>query len=380
MLDVLATMLREGVVRSLTPVMQSKLVNDLLQRALDGGRAPLLRAYALRAAHAAVAAFNAVRPDVLRAAGGGEGPGAGAAAGAYLRAAVAALRLALGEQEGAGGEAGGGGERGGAPEGAGANACAVDPFERLKLLSTACQALYLSAAGTDAPAAAFAAEGRRLGNAQKLPSVAAIAAAGAGPLLARAVGAAAGALAEQRGGAAGGEGAEVVDEEKAAAGELSFEDNWAQYLKAGYAGPLVGAEAPVVVAFGGALLQLLARAGGGEAEPAWPSEGALAKLLAAPEGEAGAARDVAAALEGGYGDDATAVVGLPSFAALALAAFGRRCDNCAAREQPGSALKRCSACARAFYCSEQCQKAAWAGGHKAVCKQMQLSAAGVKSA
>ncbi|KIZ06924.1 hypothetical protein MNEG_1033 [Monoraphidium neglectum] len=316
MLQTLTIMLNEGAVRSLTPGMQSKLVNDLLARVADSERHALVRGYALRAAHAAVVAFNAVRPEVLRP-GGAQSEGGAAAAGPFVRAAVAALRLAAGDAaDDTNGGAGGGPEAAAVAAAGPINPYVADPFERLKLLSTACQALYLAVTGPDAAPTLFGAASRQLRDTQQPPAVLALAAA----------------------------------------------------------------EAPFVVAFGGALLQLLACAGsGGDAGPAaWPGEAAIAELLGAPEG--GVVHQVAGALKAGAADaDAPAIVGLPSFAALAAAAFGRRCDQCATREAPGAAHKRCSACARAFYCSEKCQKAAWSGGHKAACKQMQLAAASAKS-
>ncbi|KAI8466783.1 MAG: hypothetical protein J3K34DRAFT_460709 [Monoraphidium minutum] len=264
-----------------------------------------------------------------------------------------ALRLAAGAPEGAGGE--GGGDAGGGG-GGGGDPFVVDPFERLKLLSAACQALYLSGAGTDAAPAVFSCAGRTLADAQRLPKPPpALAAAGGAALLARATDAAAAALLAARAGggggsgaaadAAGGEGDEkTLEEEKAAAGELSYEGNWSNYLEAGYSGPLVASAAPAVLAYAGALLQLLRHAGGGGG--AWPVAAALAELA----GGEGLAADVASALQAGHEGAAPAVVGLPAFAALAAATFARRCDECGKRQAGGAPLKRCSACTRAFYC------------------------------
>ncbi len=421
MLDALTVMLQEGVVRSLTPAMQSKLVSDLLARAADPARSPLVRAYALRAAHAAAVVFNPVRGEVLRMGGGSGGEGGGssgddeegaaaATAGAYVRAAVAALRLAT-ETPGAAAantpassaDSADGDAPAAAAAAALANPFSLDPFERLKLLSTACQALYLAAAGADAAAAipfTAGAGARRLGDAQRLPDVSQLAAAGAGPLLARAVAAAAATLldraaavaAAKKAGSPGQKAEKKLKDgddddedgedglaDKALAGELTYEDNWAEYLKANFDSPDVAEAAAAVVGFGGALLQLLARSKDGNGangdEHAWPGDAALAQLASAAVGEGSAqqgaaVRAVAEALQSGPGEAAPAVVGLPLFAALAAATFGRRCCQCGAREEAGAPLKRCGACARAYYCTERCQKAAWAGGHKTACKQM----------
>ena len=42
----------------------------------------------------------------------------------------------------------------------------------------------------------------------------------------------------------------------------------------------------------------------------------------------------------------------------------RVCDECGERV----ALHKCSRCKRARYCSAECQREAWRGGHKAVCQ------------
>ncbi|KAI9026707.1 hypothetical protein DFJ74DRAFT_766062 [Hyaloraphidium curvatum] len=46
---------------------------------------------------------------------------------------------------------------------------------------------------------------------------------------------------------------------------------------------------------------------------------------------------------------------------------GDRCDKCGMAAGPGVKLRRCKRCATAHYCSLECQKQAWAGGHKVVC-------------
>jgi hypothetical protein len=50
--------------------------------------------------------------------------------------------------------------------------------------------------------------------------------------------------------------------------------------------------------------------------------------------------------------------------------MGKICSNCQSPE--GSALKHkiCSACKTRFYCSVDCQRADWKGGHKEVCKML----------
>lgn len=410
MLAAVTTMLQEGVVHSLSHVMQAKLVSDLMDRVRDDARSPLVRGYCMLAAHAAVVAFNALRPLLLRSAdasapsapqaqgGTEESPPSAAlfvrSACSVLRMATKAAQAAVGDGSGAASSA-----NGDVTPGDLTNPFSVDPFERLRLLSTACQALYLVAAGSEAALPLpFGPDGRRLSDAQRLPDVSQLATLGVAPLLVRAVEAAAAALRDrcmalESGAAAapsaaenGGEGvdkeggAAASELDKAAAGELPYDDNWREFLDMGFKGALVPREAASVVGFGGALLQLVARstAGAGSSECAWPSEGVL-KGLAEACNCAGSGSDeeqlqlvsqVAKALQSGLGEEAKAVVGLPAFATLAAAAFSRRCCHCAKQEDAVAPLKRCGACARAFYCGEKCQKAAWSTGHKQICKLM----------
>ena len=444
MLDGLARMLGEGRVRSLTPAMQSKLVADLAAlaggdrgAALGGGEgesaaaqptaasSALVRGYALRAAAAAAAAFNSVRAELAGA------PGAGGAAtvvtpGLLARGALDALRLATADEPAAAAEDGEQAEDGKQQALSTTrltNPFAVDPLERLALMAAACGALLLAAArggGADVGGAAALPAGATVADAAaRLPGLACLAEAGAGPLLARALEATAAALAERdavlaapapaSGGAEkGGEKEEQEDGaaiDKVAAGELSFEDNWRAYLRQGFAGDAVARDAAAVVALGGALLQLLARRAGAADgdERAWPAAAALARLAAAegPGFEAIAAAARALQADGGdgaasgHGDGAVAAVcALPEVAAIARGALTRRCCQCGKPEVAAGAgagagagegaapapLKRCGACQKAFYCSAGCQKAAWAGGHKAACKQLAAAAAAAGAA
>lgn len=52
------------------------------------------------------------------------------------------------------------------------------------------------------------------------------------------------------------------------------------------------------------------------------------------------------------------------------------CVNLNGRSEAEMATRLCSGCRRARYCSRACQKAAWVGGHKAVCVALRGAAAG----
>jgi hypothetical protein len=47
----------------------------------------------------------------------------------------------------------------------------------------------------------------------------------------------------------------------------------------------------------------------------------------------------------------------------------RKCWECGTLESPFLKLRTCQQCRLALYCSKDCQRAAWKGGHKAECKQ-----------
>ncbi len=47
---------------------------------------------------------------------------------------------------------------------------------------------------------------------------------------------------------------------------------------------------------------------------------------------------------------------------------GDRCDQCGAEAPEEKPLKKCGRCRMAFYCSKECAKAAWRGGHKQACR------------
>ncbi|KAI9019134.1 hypothetical protein DFJ74DRAFT_676130 [Hyaloraphidium curvatum] len=56
---------------------------------------------------------------------------------------------------------------------------------------------------------------------------------------------------------------------------------------------------------------------------------------------------------------------------------GERCDECGKPAGPGVQLRRCKRCLTAVYCGIDCQKRAWAGGHRDVCSAVkQAEAAG----
>jgi hypothetical protein len=113
MLDILRLMIEENLVRSLLPEMQTKLIADMLALAEDTAGHELVRLYAFGVAVAALKRFHAARPAAIRA-------GFAAAAAALLRHVVAG------------------------PHEAG-SVYRADPFEQLKALTAAIEALYLIA-------------------------------------------------------------------------------------------------------------------------------------------------------------------------------------------------------------------------------------------
>jgi hypothetical protein len=51
-----------------------------------------------------------------------------------------------------------------------------------------------------------------------------------------------------------------------------------------------------------------------------------------------------------------------------LSVGGDRCDQCGVEPPETKPLKMCGRCRMAFYCSKDCAKAAWRGGHKQACR------------
>jgi hypothetical protein len=49
---------------------------------------------------------------------------------------------------------------------------------------------------------------------------------------------------------------------------------------------------------------------------------------------------------------------------------GKLCSNCQSPEGTAIKHKVCSQCKTRFYCSVDCQRADWKGGHKDVCKEL----------
>ena len=47
---------------------------------------------------------------------------------------------------------------------------------------------------------------------------------------------------------------------------------------------------------------------------------------------------------------------------------GGACDCCGKTPDDGASLSKCSRCGLSYYCSKECQKAAWGGGHKEACR------------
>eukprot|EP00879_Flechtneria_rotunda_P010523 GHRR01011001.1.p1 GENE.GHRR01011001.1~~GHRR01011001.1.p1 ORF type:complete len:461 (+),score=147.97 GHRR01011001.1:684-2066(+) len=114
MLDVLRLMIEENLIRSLVPEMQLKLIEDMLQFANDSQQHELIRLYSFSVAYAAVKRFHAARAAAIQA--------------GFLDKAAAFLATILDEQQQH-------------P----ASSVNVDPFEKLKALTTSIQAMYLVA-------------------------------------------------------------------------------------------------------------------------------------------------------------------------------------------------------------------------------------------
>jgi hypothetical protein len=313
MLDVLRLMLEEGLVRSLVPEMQAKLTADLLQLSCkpaqssnsnslqengssaeqqengpaqdssngnsassDQQHDELVHLYAFCAAYAAFKRFPAARAAATRA--------------GFLHAAAAFLAAVLEQSSNSSSEA--------------HSVLATDPFERLKAITTAVEAIYFvslcnsqgeyTLAGAGAGGAVAAASGAvstsrvpSLQDLQRQQCLAPLVEASVAPLLVRAVqqawqelqarstfsytppakkpAAADGEDAEQGKEAESEEQQELRKkaEEAVAAANMTFEENWQLFLKTVYETELVPAYARAAVQLGCGLLQLLAHQVGG---------------------------------------------------------------------------------------------------------------------
>lgn len=323
MLDVLRMMLEEGLVKSLVPEMQAKLIADLLQLSCKPAQSSnsssngaslqessssaeqqkdaadatqdssngdsagsneqqddeLVRLYAFSAAYAAFKRFPAARAVAMRA--------------GFLQAAAAHLAAVLeqGSSSSSSSEAG--------------SVLATDPFERLKAITTAVEAIYfvslcntqgeytLAGAGAGSGAAAAAAEASNgavstsgvpsLDQLQRQQHLGPLVEAGVAPLLVAAVQQAwqelmarsaftytppakKPAAQEAEGDAEQSKEEESEEqqelrakaEEAVAAANMTFEENWQLFLKTVYDTELVPGYARAALQLGCGLLQLLA--------------------------------------------------------------------------------------------------------------------------
>lgn len=258
MLDVLALMLEEGRVRSLVPEMQARLISDMLGIAADASKHELIRVYALSVAVAAAKRLHAPRRAALSA--------------GFAERGVEALAALLHDVD----------------AGSPSSALVLDPFEQLKGLGACVEALYLAAlcgnAGDYALAGDSSAAAAAAGSGACRLHVGSLAAAGAAPLLARALTRAWALLAahdafeyvapprpatEASNAAENDHKGDEEDaktramreaaEDAAAEASMSFEQNWNRYLKAVYDTPLVPGAVTAIILLGGALAQALAR-------------------------------------------------------------------------------------------------------------------------
>uniref|UniRef100_A0A383VJQ5 MYND-type domain-containing protein n=1 Tax=Tetradesmus obliquus TaxID=3088 RepID=A0A383VJQ5_TETOB len=452
MLDVLRMMLEEGLVKSLVPEMQAKLIADLLQLSCkppqssksssngaslqesssssveqqeeedaadteqdssNGDSAgsneqqddELVRLYAFSAAYAAFKRFPAARAVAMRA--------------GFLQAAAAHLAAVL--------------EQGSSSSGSSSEAgsvLATDPFERLKAITTAVEAIYFvslcntqgeytlagAGAGSGAAAATAAADASNgavstngvpsLDQLQRQQHLAPLVEVGVAPLLVRAVQQAwqelqarsaftytppakKPAAKEAEGDAEQGKEEESEEqqelrakaEEAVAAANMTFGENWQLFLKTVYDTELVPGYARAALQLGCGLLQLLAHEG---VKGQLPPRELLQQLasysqdpLLSTTGRillAGTAADADARAAAGS-DASTAIVALPQHQQLELAEFSRLCHACNKPEDAAVKLLKCSACGCVSYCCSGCQKADWKAGHKQVCKDLAASRA-----
>jgi hypothetical protein len=315
MLDVLRLMIEEGLVRSLVPEMQAKLIADLLKLSCkplqdssssssslqdnsssssqengaeqdsssngassDHQHDELVQLYAFSAAYAAFKRFPAARAAAMRA--------------GFLQAAAAFLATVLQQASSSSSsdEAG--------------SVVAADPFERLKAITTAVEAIYfvslcntqgeytLAGAGAGGAAAAAAGESNGAVDVSGVPSLqqlqhqqhlAPLVEAGVAPLLVQAVQQAWQELQDRssftytppaKKDTAAEQGSEDAEQDKeaetaeqkelrakaeeaVAAANMTFEENWQLFLKTVYDTELVPSYACAAVQLGCGLLQLL---------------------------------------------------------------------------------------------------------------------------
>eukprot|EP00878_Enallax_costatus_P007045 GHUV01007384.1.p1 GENE.GHUV01007384.1~~GHUV01007384.1.p1 ORF type:complete len:537 (+),score=187.34 GHUV01007384.1:232-1842(+) len=383
MLDVLRLMIEENLVKSLVPDMQYKLVQDMLQLTADPMQHELIRLYSFCAAYAGLKTFHAARPALVKA--------------GFLQQAVEFLRSVIDKDSLAD-----------------SSSLALDPFERLKALTTSIEVLYLLALTTQQgdymlPAAGAGTSSKAAASAsitdlqqQRQVNVAALQEHGAAPLLAKAVeqswqisqdrnnfvyvpparkSAATNGQTAENGSTAAADNDDdstndteeqkkmrAVAEEAIAAASVTFEENWHNFLKAVYDTELVPSYAAFAVQLGCALLQLLHHEG---VPNALPSMIVLQQMTAYSNDQliatAGsilqsAATGQDATAEAPAVDASTAIMSLPQHQDLELAAFAKLCYACAKPESRDVKLLRCSACGVTYYCSSACQKADWKVG------------------
>lgn len=273
MLDILRLMIEENLVRSLVPEMQYKLMQDMLELVADPQQHELIRLYSFCVAYAGLKRFHAARPAAMKA--------------DFLQKTVAFLSSIIDKDSLAAN-----------------SSLGIDPFERLKALTTSIEALYLLAITTQQgdytlPAAGAGSNSSKAANSslsdlqeQRHVDVSALQQHGAVPLLAQAVEQCwqllqdrdnftytppASKAAAANGHAAGSSNGTLTAEEEAeraaeteeqkqlraaaeeaiAAAHVTFEENWHNFLQAVYDTEVVPTYAVLGVHLGSALLQLL---------------------------------------------------------------------------------------------------------------------------
>ena len=262
MLEVLRVMINEGIVKSLVPEMQQKLVDDLLQLTSDVQQHELIRLYALLAATAAIKQFHTLRPAIVASQG-------------YLPKVSEYLEHVLQQHT--------------------SSSIYIDPFEHMKALHACVEALYLLSVGRNShgdpnlkldSVLKDSSTVTSLDNIQSLyPDLLPVLDPGLAPVLSSAIQQAwsllhdrdcfeplkdkpakqqqeqqqpdGDAAAAAKDGEADVAAAAKEEQQEEEIGEQSFEDNWQMFLKTGYDKDLLPSMGKTTIALAAALLQLM---------------------------------------------------------------------------------------------------------------------------
>lgn len=221
MLDALTIMINEGLVKSLIPVMQQKLVEDLLELANDPEQHELLRLYAFVAAYHGAKHFHAARPQLLQ-------------GSTFISSVEQYLNSVLKEHS--------------------SSSIFNDPLQLLKAVATATEALYLPVHTYVQQDKNNLKSSKTLSDLELLPNMHPYLEAGLMPLISQALQKAWSTLQNRD--------SSQIDSssssDASSTGQVSFDDNWQQYLKHYYDTDFVPFHARVAIELGGALLQLMA--------------------------------------------------------------------------------------------------------------------------